>query len=150
MTGLMQDAARPQIVRSGFPMRQLAAVWKFWSDFVARNTLRAQFIDLDRRGALDAFLTDVGLCRADLDKLVRNYPESGRLLPAMLAGLKIDADTLDPRTRYELSRGCTLCQSHGRCGHWLATASAAQTNEHRAFCPNVELLDRALPSAPQR
>lgn len=142
MTNLTQDTA-PRISERGFVARHLAALWQYCSDFFARGALQAHFDELDRQVGLDDFLRDVGLCRADLDKIVRNHPRTGRLLAAMLERRHIDPEKLDSRLRYELGRSCALCQEQRRCSHWLAEADPAKAEEYREFCPNTEAFDNA-------
>jgi len=127
----------------GVLARELRGAWQLFSDFLARSALREQVADLERRGGLDDVLNDIGISRPCLERIIRGYPEAGRLLPAMAKRLGADLDKLDPTARYELGRTCGVCRSHRRCRRWLATASAAST-DYRAFCANVELLDAAL------
>jgi Family of unknown function (DUF6455) len=143
MTNLVQDAAAPGVSERGFVTRQFAAVWQYCSDFFARSALRAHFDELDRQVGLDDFLRDVGLCRADLDKIIRNHPRTGRLLAAMMERRHIDPEKLDPSLRYELGRSCALCQEQHRCSHWLAEADPAKAEEFHEFCPNAEVFDSA-------
>jgi len=142
------DAANENAKSRGFLTRQWGRVRQLFSDMEARSALRAQMADLDRRGGLDNVLTDLGISRPALESIIRGYPESGRLLPAMAKRLGLDITKLDPRWRYNIQRNCAECQSQGRCRHWLATASAEST-EYRAFCPNAELFDPVLESAPE-
>ena len=117
------------------------------SDFMARSSLREQFADLDRRGGLDEVLNDMGISRAGMDKVIRGFPEAGRLRPAMMKRVGVDFDKLYPRTRYEIGRTCTVCPSHRRCRRWLANAQP-KSMEYRAFCPNAELFDAVLEQKP--
>lgn len=146
MQSLGHDTATPKTNWRGAVARQIAGVRQFLSDVLARSALREQFADLDRRGSLDAVLDDIGVSRPELGRVIRNHPETGRLMPAMAQHLGVDTAKLDPRSRYALGRSCALCQAHGICRHWLATASSEST-EYRAFCPNAALFDAALGSS---
>ena len=84
----------------GVPARRLRNVRQLFSDFLARSTLREQVADLERRGGLDEVLTDIGISRPCLERIIRFYPEAGRLRPAMAKRLGVDADKLDPGSQY--------------------------------------------------
>ncbi len=127
----------------GFVARQWDAVRQFVSDSWARNGLRRQFADLDRRGGLDELLTDIGLSRPELDRIIESHPETGRLMLAMTRRLGLDTNSLDSKSRYQVGRSCAVCNEHGRCRHWLKTA-AAESTEYREFCPNAATFDAAL------
>ena len=142
MNSLGQNPAGPMSERS-FLARQWDAACQVVADFWARNALRRQFADLDRRGGLDELLTDIGLSRPELDRIIESHPETGRLMLAMTRRLGVDADKLDPKSRYQVGRSCAVCNEHGRCRHWLKTASPEST-EYREFCPNAAVFDAAL------
>jgi len=124
-------------------LRGLARLSQSLSDFFARNALRAELVDLARRGALDVTLEDMGITRAEMDRVVRSYPEAGRLRGAMTKRLGIDIGALEPRTRYALEQTCALCIAHRRCSRWLARPGSAADGYH-AFCPNASLFDATL------
>lgn len=112
------------------------------ADFVARRTLRDQVAAMESRGALDAFLKDIGSTRPEIEKMIRGYGNTQRLLPAMMARLGVDAAALAPATLYEVRETCAGCRAHRRCRHWLAKANAPAT-AYRDFCPSAKTFDAA-------
>jgi len=122
--------------------RGFARIRQRVADFFTRGALADDLLDLERRGLLDALLGDMGLSYGELTRLVRGYPEAGRLLPAMAKRLGIDIESLDPRTRYALQQNCALCSAHRRCRRFLA-ASAEEGVDPGSFCPNTGLFDGA-------
>lgn len=147
MQSLAHDTSTPKTTWRSAVTRQLTGVRQYFSDVLARSALREQFADLDRRGGLDDLLRDIGVSRPDMEKIVQNHPETGRLMLAMTERLGVDADKLDPRSRHTLGRSCATCQTHRICRHWLATATKGST-EYRDFCPNAELFDAARGKEP--
>lgn len=140
------DTAPTPIDWAGIFVRSFAGIRRFFTDAVRRAELRAEFVDLDRRGSLDAVLDDVGLTRGELVRLIRGAPRGGRLRQAMAQRLGIDLDRLDPRSRYQLERSCALCQNQRRCSHWL-TREPVDSAAYRHFCPNAEVFDAVLQAA---
>jgi len=148
MTNPGYDAPSQQAGLNGVMARQLAGVRQFFSDYMKRSALRAELADLDRRGGLDAVLEDIGITRPEMEKIVGGHPVSGRLLASMAKRLGVDLEKLNPRTRYELGRSCSLCSSHRHCRHWLDEAGATST-DYEEFCPNAALLDAVRNRAQQ-
>jgi len=109
-------------------------------DLQERHRLRGELLALDKDGALDRVLADARLSRADLEPMLSNHPASGRLLTQMAERLQI-CDRLhdDAVTERDMWRVCTLCESQGRCKHWLASGA---TEGYEDFCPNAELLNK--------
>lgn len=118
-------------------------VRRWVSDWLARGALREEFEDLEHSGCLDDVLIDLGISRWEVERVIRGYPEAGRLMPAMAKRLGLDVEGLEPRMRYMVGQHCAVCQSHRRCRQWLATASAEST-AYRDFCPNAALFDTIL------
>lgn len=103
------------------------------SDISRRQDFRHEIDDLERRGALDPLLADLGLNRAELDSMVEGFPQSDRLLAAMAQRLGVNLEKLEGADRFELGRTCSLCVSHRRCRRWL---SAEPNSGLAEFCPN--------------
>ena len=145
MRSLATEASRlPQHHWADALSRSYARIRDIVADFLARGALADDLADLERRGLLDALLGDLGLTHGELTRLVRGYPEAGRLLPAMARRLGIDIEALDPRTRYALQQNCALCTAHRRCRGFLATGGDDEDMDRRAFCPNAALFDAAI------
>jgi Family of unknown function (DUF6455) len=147
MENLGYETGQPSAAARGVVARLFGELRQIFSDISQRASLRDEFADLDRRGGLDTVLDDIGLTRAELAKIIAGYPVSGRMLPVMAQRLGVDIEALDPRTRYQLARGCALCQSRRTCRRWLA-AKPADSTTYREFCPNAEMLD-AVNAAPR-
>ncbi len=140
MQSLQYEMGRRKDGCGGVIARMMAEIRQIFSDITKRAALRAEFMDLDRRGGLDAVLDDIGVTRAELAKIIGGYPVSGRLLPAMARRLGVDIDALDSRSRYDLGRSCAMCQSRRSCRRWLDN-DEADGSAYRRFCANAELLD---------
>jgi len=143
MTNLGYDTAEPRTERGGALARPFIGLWQAVSDFLDRSALREELADLDRRCGLDTVLQDLGLTLPEMERIVRGYPEAGRLEHAMAQRLGIELETLDPKTQYAMSQTCAMCQAHRRCRRWLAT-TGAENVDYKDFCPNAELFDAAM------
>lgn len=143
MQSVAQNTDGQKMDWKGALTRPMARLRQFISNSMSRAALRDEFIDLDRRGSLDAVLDDIGLTRPELDRIVRGYPKAGRLLPMMAKRLGIDINKLDPRSRYQLGQSCAMCVSHSRCQRWLSKAPAEST-ENKEFCPNADVFEAIL------
>lgn len=120
--------------------RRLGRARQAVADFVARRTLRDQVAAMESRGALDDFLKDIGSTRPEIEKMIRGYGNTQRLLPAMMARLGVDAAAFDAATLYEVRETCAGCRAHRRCRRWLAKASGPAT-AYRDFCPSAKTFD---------
>jgi len=132
--------ASPRGGRAGAISRIIGEVRQIFSDLAKRAALRAEITELDRGGGLDAILADIGVTRTELAQMVAGYPVAGRLLPGMARRLGLDIETLDPRSRYALERGCAACRSRRRCRNWLDDP-AGDSAAYGRFCANSELFD---------
>lgn len=127
----------------GLLKRLMARIGQYISDVSQRSALRAEFMELDHRGGLDSVLLDIGLTRPELFQMIGAYPVSGRLLPRMASRLGIDLDKVDPKSRYQIGRSCSLCQSRRTCHRWLDRPGTDLADYH-CFCPNAEVFDAIL------
>ena len=85
---------------------------------------------------------DLRISSADLAALVRQGPHAADELPKMLRALGIDqADLARTETLVlrDMERVCSLCCHKRRCGHALATGTAAAHYEE--FCANAPTID---------
>ncbi len=92
--------------------------------------------------SFDQIASDLRISTADLEALVRQGPHSADELPKMLQALGIDqADLARTETLVlrDMERVCSLCNHKRRCGHELATGSAAAHYEE--FCANAPTID---------
>jgi len=92
--------------------------------------------------SFDQIASDLRISTADLEALVRRGPHSADELPKMLQALGIDqADLARTETLVlrDMERVCSLCNHKRRCGHELATGSAAAHYEE--FCANAPTID---------
>jgi hypothetical protein len=113
-------------------------------DARVRADLEYELACLDRMGELDGVLDNLGLSRAAIPMLVRQYPGAMRRYLAMTRRLGIGAqpapnlragiDALfGPRLR------CLLCSKTRPCDAWLRSGTGA---EYRGFCPNAPVFER--------
>jgi hypothetical protein len=85
---------------------------------------------------------DLRISSADLEALVRRGPHAAGELPKMLRALGIDQDDLartETLVLRDMERVCSLCSHKRRCGHELATGTAAAHYEE--FCANAPTID---------
>jgi hypothetical protein len=85
---------------------------------------------------------DLRISSADLEALVRRGPHAADELPKMLRALGIDQDDLartETLVLRDMERVCSLCSHKRRCGHELATGTAAAHYEE--FCANAPTID---------
>ena len=129
----------------------LAARFREFAARCAQKALTQIAIWHDRRmmaeelGTLDdRTLAELGFTRNQIPLLVRAYPAATEQFTHMLA--RIDLDTkeapLDPATRGDLYRVCTMCSKRRRCRRWLASTKDA--DGYPAFCPNAWMFSRLL------
>jgi hypothetical protein len=86
--------------------------------------------------------TDLRISPADLEALVRQGPHAADELPKMLRALGINqADLARTETLVlrDMERVCSLCGHKRRCGHELATGTAAAHYEE--YCANAHTID---------
>lgn len=138
------NCAQPAAKEDGF----IARLRQFFADCRDRRAFLNEIADLERRGCLDTLLQDMGMSLADMEQLVRGYPEAGRLMPAMAERLGVDLEKLDPRLLYALRQNCGMCVAHRRCRQWLGSTSV-HTGGAAAFCPNSELFESARKAQPK-
>lgn len=109
------------------------------ADAGERRALRRELADYAMTGNLDSLLAEAGLSRAQIEPLIKGYPEAPRLLEAMAERLGVEEEyKKDPTIQRDLQRTCSLCAAHGRCRRWL---HSGRQDGYRDFCPNAELLD---------
>lgn len=125
---------------SGTAKRMITGIRAFFSDMNRRAAMRAEIMDLDRRGSLDPVLHDIGLTRPELLTMIGGYPASGRMLPAMAERVGVDLDRVGIGTRQALSRECALCHTRSACRRWLDNPQADAAG-YRNFCPNAAVFD---------
>lgn len=108
-------------------------------EMIARHALRRELLALDKDGELDRILGEGNLGRADVEKMLANHPDSGRLLNKMAARLNVEGELYaDPIKERDMWHVCTLCDAQGRCKHWLASGA---TEGYEAFCANAAELN---------
>lgn len=124
---------RDLVARAGQKVLSLIAIWH------DRRMMAAELSSLD-----DRTLTELGLARDQIPLLVRAYPAATERFTQMLArvGLDTKAAPLDPATRGDLYRVCTMCTKRGRCRRWLASTKAE--DGYPAFCPNARMFGLLL------
>jgi Family of unknown function (DUF6455) len=110
-----------------------------------RSQLLREFDELRQRGELDRTLSDSGVHRSDVPRLMRAHPRTPQQLAAMMRRLGISRSELPHRPAVaEALRAmewrCGECTDWRKCLEWLAAREPNET--YRAFCPNAETLDR--------
>lgn len=130
-------AAKPHEGWRHGAVAHLAAMKRMISDLARRSARQNEIAALDRAGMLNAVLDDLGLTRWELNKSLRGYPESERLLDTMAYHLGVELEKLDARTLYALRHACALCDAHRLCRHWLGEGAPGEP----AFCPNAAIFD---------
>ncbi len=129
----------------------LAARFRTFAARCARKALNQVAIWHDRRimaeelEALDdRTLAELGLARSQIQLVVGAYPAATEQFTQMLARIGLDTKEapLDPSTRGDLYRLCTMCTKRRRCRRWLASAAGAEG--YPAFCPNAWMFGRLL------
>lgn len=129
----------------------LAAGFRDFAARCAHKVLNQIAIWHDRRmmaeeleGLDDRTLGELGLARDQIPLVVRAYPTATKQFMQMLARLGLDTKEapLDPATRGDLYRVCTMCSKRRRCRRWLASAKDAEG--YPAFCPNAWMFARLL------
>lgn len=111
-----------------------------------RNLLRTELADLAARGELDRALAEIGLTRAQLPTLVRNYPDACHLLTRMMDRLGVDVETIERAgSMHDVVWRCTACAARRRCAAWL---DDPDDGGWRTFCPNFETFAQALARSP--
>lgn len=129
----------------------LGAVIRDFAAHCARKAFNLIAIWHDRRmlakelNALDdRILAELGLTRSEIPLMVRAYPTATEQFTRMLARIGLDTKEapLDPATRGDMYRVCTLCAKRRRCRRWLASTKDA--DGYPAFCPNAWMFGRLL------
>ncbi|HEY7611193.1 MAG TPA: DUF6455 family protein [Alphaproteobacteria bacterium] len=116
------------------------------SDARLRAELKYELRCLDEAGELDGSLANLGLSRAAIPVLLRQYPGSVRRYAAMARHLGVAAER-PPSLRAGLAalfgprRRCLFCTESRRCERWLATGAR---DGYRAFCPNADAFERIM------
>ena len=107
-----------------------------WHD---RRMLEEELGGLD-----DRTLAEIGLIRSQIPLLAKAYPASVQQLTQVLIRLGLDTKEvpLDPATRGDLYRNCTMCAKRRRCRRWLGSAKGSEG--YPAFCPNAWMFSRLL------
>lgn len=110
-----------------------------YRDMRQRQTLRRELAECALNGELETTLGELGLSLGQVERLVKGYPESSRLLQAMGRRLGVDRiGVKDILTLREMQRSCSLCPSHAECRHWLRSGEG---EGYHAFCPNAGIFD---------
>jgi len=124
---------RDVATRAAHKVLRMIAIWH------DRRMMADELNSLD-----DRTLAELGLARDQIPLLVRAYPAATERFAQMLArvGLDTKAAPLDPATRGDLYRVCTMCTKRGRCRRWLASTKAA--DGYPAFCPNARMFGLLL------
>ncbi len=129
----------------------LAAEFRDFAARSARKALNLIAIWHDRRMLADELqalddrtLAELGFARNQIPLLVRAYPAATEQFTQMLARIGLDTKEapLDPATRGDLYRVCTMCAKRRRCRRWLASTEDA--DGYPAFCPNAWMFSRLL------
>ena len=114
------------------------------ADARLRAELKYELRCLDEAGELDGALANIGLARAAIPVLLRQYPGSVRRYATMARRVGISAQRL-PSFHAGLAalfgprRRCLFCTESRRCERWLASGAREGT---RAFCPNADAFER--------
>jgi hypothetical protein len=117
----------------------------WWRDLRRR---RADLLELENTGNLNAVAQDAGLSVSDLRRLVAG-PADAAELKRRMAALGLDPASVsrrEPAVARDLQRTCCLCTSKRRCRHDL-TANPADSG-WKKYCPNATTLS-ALPTQSQ-
>lgn len=123
-------------------MRRRVAIARI--DARLRDELRYELKCLDEAGELDGALANVGLSRAAIPSLLKNYPGCMRRFTAMTRRLGVGADR-PPSLKGGLAAlfgqrlRCLYCAERRTCERWLASDA---TEGNRDFCPNANSFER--------
>lgn len=131
----MQEAAR-------LPSRVLPSL-DGWHD---RARLQHELIELDTRGELDHVLSDAGISRCDVWRLVHGHPGAARHFTEMLRRLGVDEAAAPGAELRELQWNCNDCQTWRECRDWLA--APAEDEAYREFCPNAAAFEQMAVEQP--
>jgi len=146
-----------QAVRTASPWRRGRAMWgelkhrlaTAREDARVRGDLEYELACLDQAGELDGVLEGIGLSRAALPIVIKNYPGSMRRFLGMTRRLRIGAQPA-PTLRVGIDalfgprRRCLFCAESRRCESWLRTGRG---ESYGAFCPNAPVFDRMRKSS---
>jgi uncharacterized protein YjiS (DUF1127 family) len=145
MENQSQSSGRDRLGSVGVAFAELASqivlTMKVWRE---RRRLLKELVALERQDGLDRVLTDIGIARSDLPRLLRAHPRTPEQLADMMRRLGIARAALarDP-AKLEALRAmewrCAECTNWRQCRAWLDAPVASIT--YRAFCPNAEALD---------
>jgi hypothetical protein len=114
------------------------------ADAQVRADLEYEIRCLDHAGVLDGALQNLGLARAGVPVLLRNYPGAIRRYAAMtqrlgLAGERPLSLQAGLAGMSGLRRRCLFCAESRRCERWLSEGNGGG---YRNFCPNARVFDR--------
>jgi len=121
--------------------RVLTTVEGWWE----RYQLRRELAGLRGFGELERTLADSGIAACDIPRLLRAHPQTRQQLSRMMRRLGIDRAALPPfqlEAVRDMEWQCGACDDWRHCRAWLA--APASPEDHHAFCPNAETLDRLL------
>jgi hypothetical protein len=93
-------------------------------------------------GELERVARDFNVTPADLERLVRQGPQSANELPYMLTALDIDEAALrraEPALLRDMERVCSFCTHKRQCHQGFAAGTAA-TN-YVEYCGNADTID---------
>jgi hypothetical protein len=146
MSGLSQSSARGWARKASASIAQLASrVLLTIEGWHERSQLRRELDDLRQRGELDRTLTDSGIARNEVSRLIRMHPHTRQQLAEMMRRLGIDRAALPRRaavleTLRAMEWRCGECAEWHACRNWLVSRDAP--GSYRVFCPNAEALDQ--------
>lgn len=148
---LSQSTARWRVGKAVASLAQLpGSILLAVQGWRERSRLRRELETLSRHGELDRTLSDSGIARSDVSRLMRAHPNTPQQLAQMMQRLGIDRAALPHSTAVaEMLRAiewqCGECADWRQCRAWLASPDAAET--HRAFCPNAEAFEQLRSAA---
>lgn len=132
--------SRAAVAASRFSSRILLAV----EGVHERSVLEHELVRLDAQGDLERVLSDAGMSRSEMSRLINGHPGASGQLAEMMGRVGADRTDLHATAAARsalraVERECTSCDSWRECRGWLA--SHATDNGYRAFCPNAETLE---------
>ncbi len=134
------------------PRQRIAALWDGVKRRVAiaridarlRGELKYELKCLDEAGELDGAMANIGLSRAAIPTLLKQYPGCVRRFTTMGRRLGIGGNRpLSLKgglaALFGQRRRCLFCAERQRCERWLASGA---TEGYREFCPNASSFER--------
>jgi hypothetical protein len=130
----------------------IEAISRWWRDWMRKGSASSE-LKCCGEGEVERIAKDVGVCAAELRRLMSRGPEAADLLLRRMAALDLDRNEVSRtewRTFQDLRRVCALCESRRRCVRDLARDSADPA--WRDYCPNAATLEAldALPWSARR